>query len=106
MVISGSKSEYNFSTIASTPLKADISSLLSVPDSTIFEDVEKFQEGLKGVKPIAKVQKQEEFAEEMGETTLERVNFINKNFNKIVEGLIGAKMNVFFDENNEFKKCE
>ena len=42
----------------------------------------------------------------MGETTLERVNFINKNFNKIVEGLIGAKMNVFFDENNEFKKCE
>ena len=92
--------------VESTPLKADISSLLSIPDSTIFEDVEKFQEGLKGVKPIAKVQKQEEFAEEMGETTLERVNFINKNFNKIVEGLIGAKMNVFFDENNEFKKCE
>ena len=92
--------------VESTPLKADISSLLSIPDSTIFEDVEKFQEGLKGIKPIAKVQKQEEFAEEMGETTLERVNFINKNFNKIVEGLIGAKMNVFFDENNEFKKCE
>jgi 8-oxo-dGTP diphosphatase len=92
--------------VESTPLKADISSLLSIPDSTIFEDVEKFQEGLKGVKPIAKVQKQEEFAEEMGEATLERVNFINKNFNKIVEGLIGAKMNVFFDENNEFKKCE
>jgi ADP-ribose pyrophosphatase YjhB (NUDIX family) len=92
--------------VESTPMKADISSLLSIPDSTLFEEVEKFQEELKELKPIAKVQKQQDFAEEMGDTTLERVNFINKNFDKIVQGLIGAKMNVFFDENNEFKKCE
>jgi hypothetical protein len=92
--------------VESTPMKADISSLLSIPDSTLFEEVEKFQEELKGLKPIAKVQKQQDFAEEMGDTTLERVNFINKNFDKIVQGLIGAKINVFFDENNEFKKCK
>jgi len=86
--------------------KADITSLLTVPDSTIFDQNDGLLEKLKGASPLTKVQLQQDFAEEIGDNTLERVNFINKNFNSIIESLVNANMNVFFDENNEFKKCQ
>jgi hypothetical protein len=85
--------------------KADITSLLTVPNSTIFDQNEVLVEKLKGASPVTKVQLQQDFAEEIGDNTLERVNFINKNFNSIIESLVAANMNVFFDENKEFKKC-
>lgn len=85
--------------------KADITSLLTIPDSTIFDQNEVLVEKLKGASPVTKVQLQQDFAEEMGDNTLERVNFINKNFDSIIESLVAANMNVFFDENKEFKKC-
>jgi hypothetical protein len=85
---------------------ADLNSLTSIPTTDVFNKVEEFNNQLKSVSPIKKVSMQEVFAEEVGEDTLERVNFINKNFDKIVEELAKAKVNIFFDENNEFKKCD
>jgi len=85
---------------------ADLNSLTSIPTTDVFTKVEEFNSQLKNVSPIKKVSMQEVFAEEVGEDTLERVNFINKNFDKIIEELAKAKINIFFDENNEFKKCD
>jgi hypothetical protein len=85
---------------------ADLSNLTSIPTTEVFTKVEEFNNKLKSASPIKKVSMQEVFAEEVGEDTLERVNFINKNFDKIVEELAKAKVNIFFDENNEFKKCD
>jgi hypothetical protein len=85
---------------------ADLNSLTSIPTTDVFNKVEEFNNQLKNVSPIKKVSMQEVFAEEVGEDTLERVNFINKNFDKIIEELAKAKINIFFDENNEFKKCD
>jgi len=85
---------------------ADLSNLTSIPTTDVFTKVEEFNNKLKSASPIKKVSMQEVFAEEVGEDTLERVNFINKNFDKIVEELAKAKVNIFFDENNEFKKCD
>jgi len=86
--------------------KADLSSLLTIPDSTIFDQTEALQEKLKGTSPVTKVQLQQDFADEVGDNTLERVNFINKNFDSIVDSLVAAKPEIFKDENNKFKKCE
>jgi hypothetical protein len=85
---------------------ADLNSLTSIPTTDVFTKVKEFNNQLKSVSPIKKVSMQEVFAEEVGEDTLERVNFINKNFDKIIEELAKAKINIFFDENNEFKKCD
>jgi hypothetical protein len=80
--------------------------LLSIPDSDIFNKAETVDEAMGKASPINKIKLQEEFAEEIGEDTLERVNFINKNFNEIVNQLAKAKMNFFFDEeSNTNKKC-
>ena len=85
---------------------ADLNNLTSIPTTDLFSKVEEFNNQIKNVSPIKKVSMQEVFAEEVGENTLERVNFINKNFDKIIEELAKAKINIFFDENNEFKKCD
>jgi hypothetical protein len=77
------------------------------PDASLIETIAaKSEEIAKISSPIKKQTAQQEFADEIGEDNLERVNFINKNFDKIVEALTASKINVFFDENNEFKKCE
>jgi hypothetical protein len=77
------------------------------PDASVIEEIAaKTEEIAKIASPIKKQTAQQEFAEEIGEDMLERVNFINKNFDKIVEALAASKINVFFDENNQFKKCE
>ena len=83
-----------------------IESLTTVPTTDVFSKVANFNEQLKGVSAIKKVGMQEIFAEEIGEDTLERANFINTNFDKIVKALAAGKINMFFDENQEFKKCE
>jgi hypothetical protein len=77
------------------------------PDASVIDQIAaKTEEIAKISSPIKKQTAQQEFAEEIGEDMLERVNFINKNFDKIVEALAASKINVFFDENNQFKKCE
>jgi hypothetical protein len=77
------------------------------PDASLIDEIAaKTEEIAKISSPIKKQTAQQEFADEIGEDILERVNFINKNFDKIVEALAASKINVFFDENNQFKKCE
>jgi hypothetical protein len=77
------------------------------PDASVIEEIAaKSEEIAKISSPIKKQTAQQEFAEEIGEDILERVNFINKNFDKIVEALTASKINVFFDENDQFKKCD
>jgi hypothetical protein len=77
------------------------------PDASVIEEIAaKSEEIAKIASPIKKQTAQQEFADEIGEDILERVNFINKNFDKIVEAFAASKINVFFDENNQFKKCE
>lgn len=77
------------------------------PDTMLVDTITtRTEEIAKISSPIKKQTAQQEFADEIGEDNLERVNFINKNFDKIVEALTASKINVFFDENNEFKKCE
>lgn len=68
----------------------DLSSLFTIPESNIFEQLENNEE--------INLEPEE----------LERINFINNNFDSIVEKLVkNAKINVFFeDENNQFKKCD
>jgi hypothetical protein len=82
-------------------------SLLSIPEPVLFDKVAELNERLSKASPIEKVSIQQDFADEVGEDTLERVNFINKNFDKIVEQLAKAKMNFFFDEETDTnKKCD
>ena len=83
----------------------DLTSLLTIPSSDIFERTSELEEQLKSVSPIKKAELQQDFAEEIGDDNLERVNFINKNFDNIVEALMSSDMAIFKDENNEFKKC-
>jgi acylphosphatase len=85
----------------------DLGSLTIIPETDLVSEVETFNEELKKTKsPVAKIQKQEEFADKIGKDNLERINFINKNFDNIVKALTEGKVNIFFDENNQFKKCD
>jgi ADP-ribose pyrophosphatase YjhB (NUDIX family) len=91
--------------------KNDLTSLLELPFSEgitagIFERVSELEEQVKAASPVKTVELYQDFADEVGDNTLERVNFINKNFDSIVESLVTAKPEIFKDENNEFKKCE
>jgi hypothetical protein len=77
------------------------------PDASLIETIAARSEEIAKISsPIKKQTAQQEFADEIGEDNLERVNFINKNFDKIVEALTASKINVFFDENDQFKKCD
>jgi hypothetical protein len=77
------------------------------PDATLIDTIAARSEEIAKISsPIKKQTAQQEFADEIGEDNLERVNFINKNFDKIVEALTASKINVFFDENDQFKKCD
>jgi hypothetical protein len=92
--------------IQTVTTESSIESLLVIPTGDTFTQVEELNEKMKGASAVEKINMQQDFAEEVGENTLERVNFINKNFDQIVEQLAKAKMNFFFDENDEFKKCD
>ena len=90
--------------------KNDLTSLLELPFSEgitagIFERVAELEEQVKTASPVKTVELYQDFADEVGDNTLERVNFINKNFDSIVDSLVAAKPEIFKDENNEFKKC-
>jgi hypothetical protein len=77
------------------------------PDASLIDTIAARSEEIAKISsPIKKQTAQQEFADEIGEDNLERVNFINKNFDKIVEALAASKINVFFDENDQFKKCD
>jgi hypothetical protein len=87
--------------------ESNMEDLLVNPTTEVFTQAEELAEKLSKASPIEKVKLQEEFATEVGEDTLERVNFINKNFDQIVEQLAKAKMNFFYDEETETnKKCD
>ena len=90
-------------TITSMPA---IETLTTVPTTDIFSKVANFNEQLKGMSAVKKVGMQEIFAEEIGEDNLERANFINNNFDKIIKAFAESKINIFFDENQEFKNCD
>ena len=74
------------------------------------EMVEKIAEQIDAISkiksPIKKQTALQEFEDEIGADNLERINFINQNFDKIVEGLVDSKINYFFDENDQFKNCD
>ena len=74
------------------------------------EMVEKIAEKMDAISkiksPIKKQTALQEFEDEIGADNLERINFINQNFDKIVEGLVNSKINYFFDENDQFKNCD
>jgi hypothetical protein len=84
----------------------ELASMGAIPDTNIVEEVSKQQEEINKKSPIEKANSQTKLVEQYGEDTVERVNFINKNFDKIIEELTKAKVNILFDENNEFKKCD
>jgi hypothetical protein len=85
----------------------DLGPLTIIPETNLVSEVETFNEELKKTKsPVAKIQKQEEFADKIGKDNLERINFINKNFDNIIKALTEGKVNIFFDENDQFKKCD
>lgn len=76
-------------------------------DPTIVEKTMEALDTISKIKsPIKKQTAIEEIEEEIGADNLERINFINQNFDKIVEGLVDSKINYFFDDNNEFKNCD
>jgi len=93
--------------IKTVSFEENFESLLAIPEPDLFNQVEELDARLASASPIEKVKIQQEFADEVGEDTLERVNFINKNFDKIVEQLAKAKVNFFYDEEtNSNKKCD
>ena len=79
---------------------------LSIPESSTFtalEEMEKASEGIKS--PVAKSKLKNELQDKIGTKQFARAQYVNKNFDKIIEKLMNAKVNVFFDENID-KKCE
>lgn len=77
------------------------------PDVELISKAEERLEALSKIKsPIQKQIALEEIEAEIGASNLERINFINQNFDKIIEGLVDSKINYFFDDNNEFKNCD
>jgi hypothetical protein len=94
--------------ISSTTVSPQLESLLEIPTTTVVSDVQALRESIKDKSPIQKITAKQKFSEENGEYTIDRVNFINKNFDKIVAALASnEQIKVLFqDENNQNKKCE
>ena len=77
------------------------------PDVELISKAEERLAALSKIKsPIQKQIALEEIEAEIGANNIERINFINQNFDKIIEGLVDSKINYFFDDNNEFKNCD
>jgi hypothetical protein len=94
--------------ISSTTVSPQLESLLEIPTTTVVSDVQALRESIKDKSPIQKITAKQKFSEENGEYTIDRVNFINKNFDKIVAALASNEQikALFQDENNQNKKCE
>ena len=92
--------------VETTLVTPDLASVAITPTTAIVSEVSEKQEAINKETPIKKAMAQQKLAEEVGEETLARVNFINRNFDKIVAAINDSKLDLFFDENNQFKKCE
>jgi hypothetical protein len=84
----------------------NLASVATTPTTSTVSEVTEAQESLKDLTPIKKATKQGELVEQFGKETIDRVNFINRNFDKIVEAIANSNIEIFADENNEFKKCD
>lgn len=87
--------------------ESDIDNLVDIPDSNVFAQLESMKTEMdqeaSGIKKSAIRAKYEEM---VGKDALRRAEFINKNFEKIISKFAEAKINIFFDENGETKKCD
>ncbi len=92
--------------VETTLVTPDLASVAITPTTAIVSEVSEKQEAINKETPIKKAMAQQKLAEEVGEETLARVNFINRNFDKIVAAINDSNLDLFFDENNQFKKCE
>jgi len=61
--------------------------LFSIPENTIFEEYNSLEDSVKGLSVIKKQEKRTDFIEKVGDVNIERMDFINKNFNKIITSL-------------------
>ena len=78
-------------------------------ENTIFEKLKERDALLeKENSPIEKEKLKKQINLELGKTDVARVDFINNNFNKIIEEFANAKINIFFEEGKEDfdKNCE
>jgi len=79
---------------------------LSIPESSTFTQLEEMkQKSSTFNSPVAKSKLKNELQDKIGTKQFAKAEYVNKNFDKIVEQLMNAKVNVFFDENID-KKCE
>jgi hypothetical protein len=80
---------------------------LSIPESSTFTQIEEMkQESSAFSSPVAKSKLKNELQDKIGTKQFARAEYINKNMNKIVNELMKAKINVFFDENITKRGCE
>ena len=94
--------------VTETTSTPELVSLLETPTTTAVADTHALKESLKGKSTVQNVIAKQKFSEEKGENTIDRVKFIDKNFDKIVASLLkDEQIKVLFqDENNQNKKCE
>lgn len=88
--------------------KLDLQTFMTVPTTTIFDTVEQVvadRGKLSAVKKTLLDSELNDTLKEYGDDTYDRVNYINKNFDKIVESLLSADNGIFTDKENYKKDC-
>jgi hypothetical protein len=55
---------------------------------------------------IKRIEIRNKYEEIVGKDALKRAEYINNNFDKIISKFAEVKVNIFFDENGETKKCD
>jgi hypothetical protein len=83
-------------------------SLMSKPTTNIFDTVEAKTAEKGKLSAVKKTLLDSELTEELkeyGEDTYNRVNYINKNFDNIVEQLLSMENSIFTDKENYKKDC-
>lgn len=88
--------------------KLDLQTFMTVPTTTIFDTVEQVvadRGKLSAVKKTLLDSELNDTLKEYGDDTYDRVNYINKNFDKIVESLLSIDNGIFTDKENYKKDC-
>ena len=88
--------------------KLDLQTFMAVPTTTIFDTVEQVvadRGKLSAVKKTLLDSELNDTLKEYGDDTYDRVDYINKNFDKIVESLLSADNGIFTDKENYKKDC-
>ena len=88
--------------------KLDLQTFMAVPTTTIFDTVEQVvadRGKLSAVKKTLLDSELNDTLKEYGDDTYDRVNYINKNFDKIVESLLSTDNGIFTDKENYKKDC-